>query len=303
MASPLDPQGSASAVLARAIEHGRVHSGYLLTGAASATRNAALAFLRALVCERSTGEACEACTGCRRSATGATEPIALDAKGKKGPTYRHVGEHAALFHVERGREDTRISVGQIRALANALRLRGFDGGRRAALVEGAESMNANAQNALLRILEEPPANTSFVMTAARPTSVLATIRSRCVRVRLPDEAPRDLRDPEAPGRTPKYVALLDALRSSSPPRILDLAEDWRGNRAEAAEAVVELIDVAGAWLHEGVLREIEAGRPPRTRILDAAGHLLQLRRDVLQRNANPQMVAERLLFGLRDAVA
>ena len=300
--------GDPAQILARAIENDRVHSGYLLTGAGPETSSTALAFVRALVCEQGSGIACEACGSCRKSnresaAAGAATTIVIDGKGKRGPTYRHVSDHPDLLWVERGRDDTRITVGQIRDLQSALRLRGFEAGRRAAVIDGAEWLNVNAQNALLRILEEPPARTTLVLVAARPSAVLATIRSRCVRVPFPAPPEIDLRDPGAPGRTGEIVSLLDALRARSVSEILDAAEAYRGGRAEAAEAVSELIDVAGAWLRERVTARVARDERPATRELDAHKSLLQLRRDLVQRNANPQMVAERLLFGLRDAVA
>ena len=116
--------GDPAQILARAIENDRVHSGYLLTGAGPETSSTALAFVRALVCERGSGIACEACGNCRKSndqsaAGGAATAIVIDGKGKRGPTYRHVADHPDLLWVERGRDDTRITVGQIRDLQSA----------------------------------------------------------------------------------------------------------------------------------------------------------------------------------------
>lgn len=307
MQNPAPEVGEPGLLLARAIENDRVHSGYLLTGPNPAGARVALGFVRALVCESGSGQACERCGSCRKSqeasgAEGAAPRVTLDGKGKRGPTYRHVGDHPDLLYVARGADDTRITIGQIRDLQGALRLRGFDGGRRVAIIDGAEWLNASAQNALLRILEEPPPRTTLVLVAARPTAVLATIRSRCVRVRLPPEPEAGLRDPETPAKTSELVELLDGLRGRSVAQILDAAEAYRGARAESAEAVTLLIDVSGAWLRERVTAQALRGERPTLRALDAHRSLQQLRRDLVQRNANPQMVAERLLFGLRDAV-
>ncbi|MBY0401871.1 hypothetical protein K2X89_16380 [Myxococcota bacterium] len=303
-------------ILARAIPSDRVHSGYLLTGAPAPTTAAALAFLRALVCEEAGGTACERCAACRSSRVsgsvgrgvggiaganeGVAAPIALDGDGKRGPTYRHVGDHPALFWVARGDDDTRIKIAQIRDLQSALRLRGFESGRRAALIEGADSMSTSAQNSLLRTLEEPPPRTTIVLVATRASALVATIRSRCVRVRFPAEEETALRGAATPTETAAIVSLLDDLRERSPGQILDAAEAYRGARAEAAESVALLIDVAGAWLRERVVDCVTRGGSPSLRELDAHKSLLQLRRDLVTRNANPQMVAERLLFGLRD---
>jgi DNA polymerase-3 subunit delta' len=306
MATDVPFAGDPAPLLARAIANDRVHSGYLLTGDAEATRATALGFVRALVCETGSGIACERCTACRRSteASGAAAtPIVLDGKGKRGPFYRHVGDHADLLFVERGRDDTRITIGQIRELQSALRLRGFEHGRRAAVIDGADWLHPSAQNALLRILEEPPPRTTIVLAALRPSALLATIRSRCVRMRMPPAREIGLREAETPEATAAIVSQLDGLRGRSVSEILDAAEAYRGGRAEAAEAVTALIDVASEWLRERVTARVDESARASVRELDAYKGLQKLRRDLARRNANPQMVAERLLFGLRDAIA
>ena len=103
-----DPQS----LLRRSLESGRVHSAYLLTGPGSAPRDAALEFVRGLVCQQTIGP-CEECVDCRRSSD--REAIALDGTGRSGPLLRHIGDHADLFWVERGPDDTRVRIGQIRA--------------------------------------------------------------------------------------------------------------------------------------------------------------------------------------------
>lgn len=292
-------------ILRRSIENDRVHSAYLFTGAGEVPSTAARDFARALVCRSPRdGAACEACDGCGRSYEDPeTPPIVLDGEGKRGPTHRHVGDHPDLFWVERGASDTRIRIPQIRQIQTALRLGANEGGRRVAIVAGAEWMNPQAQNALLRILEEPPPDTSLILVSARASAVLATIRSRTVRIRFPSEASLDLRGPEAGEHVAEVVALLDGLRGRSVPELLDFAEQYRGARATAAESVTELIDVSAEWLRERVHADVAADVTPGTRRLDAYRSLQQLRRDLIQRNANPQMVAERLLLGLRDATA
>ena len=231
------------------------------------------------------------------------EPIVLDGKGKRGPTHRHIGDHPDLLWVERGAEDTRITIGQVREIQAALRLGANEGGRRVAVIDGAEWLNPQAQNALLRLLEEPPSGTSLVLVASRAAAIIATIRSRSVRIRFPAESDAGIRDPEVSEEVALIVRTLDAIRDQSVGQLLDFAEQYRGARAPAAEGVTELIDVSAAWLCEEVKLRVAQGERPGVRSLDAHRSLQQLRRDLIQRNANPQMVAERLLLGLRDAVA
>lgn len=290
-------------ILRRSVENGRVHSSYLLTGTAPLPGETARAFARALVCQNpAEGRTCEACGACLRSREDEeSEPIVLDGKGKRGPTHRHLGDHPDLLYVERGAEDTRITIRQVRDVQNALRLGANEGGRRVAIFDGAEWLNPQAQNALLRLLEEPPPGTSLILVASRASAIIATIRSRSMRIRFPSDETRVLRGPDAEGEVADIVSLLDGLRGRSIGEVLDFAESYRGARAVAAEGVTELIDVSAEWLRQDVKARVERGETPAVRILDAYRSIQQLRRDLIQRNANPQMVAERLLLGLRDA--
>ncbi|MEM9177439.1 MAG: hypothetical protein AAGC67_19665, partial [Myxococcota bacterium] len=100
-------------ILRRSVENGRVHSSYLFTGTGPRPGATARAFARALVCHApDAGRPCETCSACQRSREDEeTEPIVLDGKGKRGPTHRHLGDHPDLLYVERGADDTRITIG------------------------------------------------------------------------------------------------------------------------------------------------------------------------------------------------
>ena len=288
-AAPGDPQ----ALLRRSVESGRLHSAYLLSGPPPGPREAALAFARGVVCSGPAPRPCEACPACRRS--GEREILALDGSGKKGPLLRHIGDHPDLLWVERGEGDTRVRIGQIRALQSALRLRVAEGERRVAVIADAEWLNQEAQNALLRLLEEPPPGTLVVLVARSSAGLLATVRSRCQRVsfRPGPEAPED--DPQRR----ELLARFEALRSASLPALLDWAEEYRGGRSEAQEAATQLLEIGSAWLRSRVaarLRETGADPSPE---LQAHSVLAACRKSLVQRNANPQMVVERALLALR----
>jgi DNA polymerase-3 subunit delta' len=293
---PADPE----ALLRRSLETGRVHSAYLLSGPAGATRPAATRFVRALVCAAPDPSArpCEACTGCRRSSP-PLEEIALDGTGRNGPLLRHVGDHADLLWVERGADDTRVRIGQIREVQRALRLRAHEGGFRAAVIADAEWLNQEAQNALLRLLEEPPPRTVILLVATTSSGLLATVRSRCQRIAFPLPEPRLADAPDAVRAQAERIAAVGAL---SVPELLDWAEEFRGARAEAAGAVAALLETAGLWLRERVGERVGAGDVRVRRELDAFDELQACRKALAQRNANPQMVAERALLALSGAL-
>jgi len=280
------------ALFERALASGRLHSAYLISGPREAAREAATAFARASVCERAA--VCEACSECRRSSP--REEIAIDGTGHSGPLFRHIGDHPDLFWIERGSEDTRVRIGQIRALQQALRLAG-EGGRRVAVIADAEWLNQEAQNALLRLLEEPPPRTSLVLVTASPAGLLATVRSRCQRVALAPEPHDPLAAPEAAA----WVGRLDALPRTALPVLLDWAEEFRGQRASAAADLEQWLALASAWLRRRIGEHVGAGRAVRSE-LDAARVLSHCRQALVQRNANPQMTAERALLALQAAV-
>ncbi len=285
------------ALFQRALESDRVHSAYLVSGPGSAPRDAALEFVRGLVCKSGGGRACESCIACRRSSPG--EPIAIDGTGKKGPLLRHVGDHADLFWVERGEGDTRVRIGQIRALQSALRLRSTEGGRRGAVIADAEWMNQEAQNALLRVLEEPPPNTTLVLATATSAGLLATVRSRCQRLDFSSSASTVLDDPDRQ----ELVARLGAIARISIPELLDWAAEHRGARATVVDGVNGFLETASLWIRDQVTEDVAAGRVEVAARLDAFHTLNDCRKTLAQRNANPQMVVERALLALREAIA
>jgi hypothetical protein len=287
------------ALLHDALESGRIHSAYLLAGPPEETRQAALRFARALVCSGAGPDVCEACDSCRRSQP-ASEPPEIDGSGKKGPLYRHIGDHADLFWLERGPDDTRVRIGQVRELQARLRLRSHAGGRRAAVIADAEWLNVEAQNALLHLLEEPPESTSLILVTTSASGLLATVRSRCQRLVWPPSASGDALADDA---ARAWVARFETLASAQVPEILDFAEEFRGARGQVVGEVTHLLEVGSAWLHARARRAAIQGSSDPAPCLDAFRTLASARKALVQRNANPQMVAERALFALREAAA
>jgi DNA polymerase-3 subunit delta' len=132
----------------------------------------ALAWARALLCEapQTDGAACGECPACHWFEAG-THPdfrlVSLQEKtGKEGET----------------RMATAIEVDQAREAVDFVQLSTYRAGFRVVLVDPADSLNLAAANALLKVLEEPPLNTVFVLVSDQPRRLLPTIRSRCTRI-------------------------------------------------------------------------------------------------------------------------
>lgn len=116
-----------------------------------------------------------------------TRDLALNPKS---PVFRRVavGSHADLLVVERRYDDKKkrmqgeIVVETVAGAGKFLRLTPGEGGWRVVIVDGAEALNRNAANALLKLLEEPPARAIWLLVCHAPGRLLPTIRSRCRRL-------------------------------------------------------------------------------------------------------------------------
>lgn len=207
---------AAEAEFLRAFTAGRLHHGWLITGprgVGKATLAWKLArFLLATPMEDG-------------GLFGAPPPTTLDIPTDH-PVARHMRALAEprLFLVRRGLNDKEtglsavIRVDEVRELKNFLNLSAVDGGRRAVIVDCADEMNPNAANAVLKILEEPPANVTFFLISHQPFRLLPTIRSRCRELRLTPLSPADLADAltQAGGETaPEEAAALAELAGGS----------------------------------------------------------------------------------------
>lgn len=112
-----------------------------------------------------------------------------------------------------------IDIEQIRAIDHFLSLTRANCPMRVVIIDGAEAMNANAANALLKNLEEPPAHTVMVLICHNQAKLLPTIRSRCQVIAF---KPLDLSECQqilagiAPQATIPELQLLAALSDASP---------------------------------------------------------------------------------------
>ncbi len=93
---------------------------------------------------------------------------------------------------DQGRMRDQIVVDDVRKLNRFFGLSATDGGRRVVIVDAADEMNTSSANALLKMLEEPPARTTLLLISHQPSRLLPTIRSRCRTLRLSPLAPADM---------------------------------------------------------------------------------------------------------------
>jgi DNA polymerase-3 subunit delta' len=147
------------------------------------------AVARALLCEspQAGGRACGQCAACGWMEQGShpdfrrlvpesvTPPVEAEEGGEKKPSQQ-------------------IHIGQVREIGDFIVMTSHRGGAKVVLIHPAEALNANAANALLKNLEEPPPRTHFLLVAHRWHQLLPTVRSRCEQIVLASPSHAEARD-------------------------------------------------------------------------------------------------------------
>lgn len=137
------------------------------------------------------------------------------------------------------KDSTVIRIDQIRALIESSQSRPQIAARKALVLSPADSMNVNAANSLLKLLEEPPPDSYLILVADRPTRLPATIRSRCTRLDFHVPDPATARTwLESQGMPAVDADLLLAQAGGAPLAARDLAES--GFLAQRTELVADL---------------------------------------------------------------
>jgi len=306
-----------AAVAARRLPHG-----LLLQGPAGVGKERfASALAAALFC---TGrgarlEACGTCAECQLS---------------------KAGTHPDVHWVRPPEDKKAIGVDQVRTACEKLAMTSMRSGYRVAIVVPAEKMTHAAQNALLKTLEEPGDQTLLVLVTARPSALLATLRSRCQRIEVarPDHALAQRWLEQTLGSAAPQRLL--AVAGGSPLKALALAphfaeleqqmagllEAFFDRRIDVTRAAADMqgaglparLDWLEAWLDAGI--QAAAGVQVESQLTFRTGSLLQraaaelnitaafqaldrLReaRRLLEGSVSAPLVVESLLLGLRAA--
>jgi DNA polymerase-3 subunit delta' len=205
---------SAERAILDAIGGGRLHHAWLISG------------------QEGVGKATLAFRFARRLLAGGSDTLDVPASH---PVFRRVAaaSHADLLTVEREWDEKKkrlkknISAESAREIPGFLHLTPAEGGWRVVIVDGAEDMNAHSANALLKVLEEPPARAVILLLSAAPGRLLPTIHSRCRTLALAPLSASDMGrvlDLYVPAMPAGERSQLVALAEGSPGRALALAE-------------------------------------------------------------------------------
>jgi len=316
-------------------------------------------FAKSLLCETpdAAGHACGLCPSClwisqgshpdfrmvRPEVIDVAEGLEAAAEGEGGDAEEggaaEAGEGAGEGRPGKRKPSKEIRIEQVRALAGFLNIKTHRGGLRVVLVYPAHAMNIYTANALLKMLEEPPPETVFLLVTDALERLLPTIRSRCRKLPMPVPetalAIEWLRQHNV-GHAERLLAEqggspLSALHAANEGADLDqarerflrtLADPDRINPVVAAESLarIELPVVVGwlqRWTHDCLGQRL-AGRiryyPAHAARIRQIGEkmevsrvfsfvkLLHAERRVADHPLNPRLFLERLLMAYVDAL-
>jgi DNA polymerase-3 subunit delta' len=160
----------------RALGRGRLASSFLFAGPPGiGKRSFAIKFAQALLCETNPEEALDPCGHC---------PACIQVIAGTHPDFQLVSkpDDKSFIPLELliGDKEHRRREG----LCHHIALKPMMGGRKIAVIDDADYLNAEGANALLKTLEEPPPRSVLILIGASPAKQLPTIRSRCQLIRF-----------------------------------------------------------------------------------------------------------------------
>jgi len=206
-------------------QSGRFHHAWLITGAKGVGK-ATFAYRAAKFLLSHAGEGGGGLFGPSES---------LDIAESNDPTLAllQAGAHPGLAVLKRQYDAkgkklyTVIRINEVRALSPFFQLTASEGSWRIVIIDPVDDMNISAANAMLKILEEPPKKTLFLLLSHTPARLLPTIRSRCRQLALRPLNDADMRQVIAPHCetiSPEQLEMLLTLAEGSPGKALRLLE-------------------------------------------------------------------------------
>lgn len=172
--SGIHGQDDAIRALRASIRRNEIAHAYLFAGPANSGKTtAALAFAASLTCTNRDpeGDACGVCASCRRARAGTHPDIRVISP-----------------------EGDQTKIGQMQEMIKSLNYAPIAAGYSVVIIEQADTLNPHSENAILKILEEPPPYAVLILLSRNPVSLLPTIRSRCRIIRFVRSKTSDIED-------------------------------------------------------------------------------------------------------------
>lgn len=183
---------------------------------------------------------------------------------------------------------TSIGIDEIRQLEHALALKPYSYPPKVAIIAEGEKLTPEAQNALLKTLEEPPRQTVVILATQNLEVFQPTIISRCQIIQLPSQPQISLKK----GEIKKYNSELDSILSSSISKRIRLAEKFK-TRSEA----IYFCDIQTLLWRELLMQKVQRGKGKLStkEIIEILKEIQKIKK-YLQSNVNVRLAIENLLL-------
>jgi len=217
-----------------------------------------------------------------------SNPVGMSACGKCDSCRKIIsGSHPDIITVEP--DGVFIKINQVRDISKQLKFAPFEGGWRIVIINDAQSMNLEASNAILKILEEPPKHTIFILTASQTTDLIPTIVSRCQQIAfrpIPHEKVAQLliEDRGLDRQTARTLAI--STKGSLGKALSMDAEKWKAWRS----SIVEQISTLSGETIQPLFAFAETLSGDKNRLADALEMIMMWFRDVLISKVTPDRI-------------
>ncbi len=263
-------QRSVTVGLSASVLNNKLHHACLFSGPAGVGKEAvALELIKILNCQTGKGTSpyCGECRSCRQLSSFSSDDLiyifpsinkASDSdkvlKDKADMVNRELKNKAEMkgyyrFPFKTGRYITLPQINEIKFFA---RYNSINKSRKFVIITSAELMNKEAQNSLLKILEEPPGDLFFILISENPSFLLDTIKSRCMNVHFPPLSKKDI---------------LDFIEIYYPDTEKEISADLAENSFGSIHNLSDLISGSGKdiiALHEKMFDFFNKSMPPET---------------------------------------
>ena len=162
-------------LLQNAIKSKKIVNGYMFAGCEE-TKNYTFAkkFAKMILCFKQAGESCNSCTSC----------IMFDDDN-----------HPDYYEINHDKTES-IKIEEIRNMQDKIAEKPITSEKKVYVINNAENMTVEAQNCLLKTLEEPPEYITIILVSNNDNTILPTIKSRCTKIAFTEESLKELTEEE-----------------------------------------------------------------------------------------------------------
>lgn len=255
------PQGQLAESLCLMLNKDQLSHAYLFCG--QGAQEQALLLAMAINCRQSTdGRPCGICNCCQKIKDGNFVDLAVIEP-----------------------DNNYIRIEQLKKMQARANLRSYEGGSKIFIIHGADKMKDEAANSLLKILEEPPEDTIFILCAQQVQGILPTIISRCQYHSFGPAADFVLDEKLLAELRPQAEEFFLTLPQSSLAKILLFAQQWHQDRP----SFVHFLSLILRLLHSNVKQQNGPFAPA---VAVEAALFSERAIDLLQKNINQRLLAD-----------